>query len=290
MTVDRHNLSVEEIQLSRLLSKCEKSTTVESLSNIQERYKFQANIEYMYELLQAIEKETSKNTEQSMLSTFLQRIQALEALIDDEKLLSPVDKSLSKVRQMRFWEKDKLAQLEKEIRMQRKVEDERRKELLFSPTVQEQQNHQDGRNSSFASNTSLQSPDPLRRNSSTSDLRQRRSNQFSSVTASSQSAQETLKIQEQLQDQLTDDLVMMAQALKSHSLAFKDMLKKDEKILSDAYSTLHSNLDRTTSTTSRLKKFMGKSSKTTFLIWILLLLACIIFVAMFFVIRLFPKH
>ncbi|KAJ1977463.1 hypothetical protein H4R33_006217 [Dimargaris cristalligena] len=94
----------------------------------------------------------------------------------------------------------------------------------------------------------------------------------------------------QVQDELTDDLVRMAQALKGNSLAFKDILTQDEKALQEAQEVMGTNQNRLQQQGGRLGTYTRKSWGTTWMTWLMVLLVCLVFILMYLVIRLFPKR
>jgi len=81
----------------------------------------------------------------------------------------------------------------------------------------------------------------------------------------------------------------MAERLKLNSVTFGDILSKDEKNIDEAQNVLGSNLDRLKREGNRLGKYTAQSSKTTWLVWLVVLIVCFAWVLMFMLIRIFPK-
>ncbi|KAJ1915498.1 hypothetical protein IWQ60_007787 [Tieghemiomyces parasiticus] len=94
----------------------------------------------------------------------------------------------------------------------------------------------------------------------------------------------------QVQDELTDDLVRMAQVLKGNSHLFKETLEKDTKTMRDAQEAMGENQTRLARQGTRLGTYSKKAWGTTWLTWSIILAVCLLFMLVYFVIRLFPKR
>jgi len=81
----------------------------------------------------------------------------------------------------------------------------------------------------------------------------------------------------------------MVERLKLNSETFGNILTKDEKIIDEAQNVVGGNLDRLKREGNRLGKYTAQSSKTTWLVWLVVLFVCIAWVLMFMLIRIFPK-
>lgn len=92
-----------------------------------------------------------------------------------------------------------------------------------------------------------------------------------------------------MQDALSDDLLMHAQRLKETSSLFETKLKEDADVLSDAYQQLDGNVAKLEKERRQIKQFSSKSWRTTLITWIAILAVCLIFVFVFFYMRVFSK-
>jgi iron-sulfur cluster repair protein YtfE (RIC family) len=101
--------------------------------------------------------------------------------------------------------------------------------------------------------------------------------------------QHVLQHHRQLHDELTSDLSRMAQQLKLNSQAFGDTLSKDDTVLKEAQQTVESNLQRMTKERQRLDEHYQKSWGTSFMTMGVILFVCIMFILVFFTIKLLPK-
>ncbi|KAM3579563.1 hypothetical protein VKS41_008021 [Umbelopsis sp. WA50703] len=126
------------------------------------------------------------------------------------------------------------------------------------------------------------------------ELRQRRPPAVSSGS-SQPHEEETVQIEHvlqhhrQVQEELTTDLGRMAAQLKSNSLAFGDLLEKDDRVLKDAQDAVASNLDRLRKEKVRLDRHNSKSWGTTFMTCGVFLFVSLVFVLVFFTIKFLPK-
>jgi len=93
----------------------------------------------------------------------------------------------------------------------------------------------------------------------------------------------------QQQEELTNDLVRMAERLKMNSVAFGDVLKKDDQVLRAAQDAISTNLTQLQKTNKRLGAHSSRATSTTIMTWLVVGFVCLLFVVAFLVIRLFPK-
>ncbi|KAG2217943.1 hypothetical protein INT45_004070 [Circinella minor] len=93
----------------------------------------------------------------------------------------------------------------------------------------------------------------------------------------------------QMHDELTTDLSRMAQQLKVNSQSFGDTLANDDKVLNEAQQAVVSNLERLRKERQRLDTHYSKSWGTSFMTMGIVLFVCIMFILVFFTIKLLPK-
>ncbi|KAI9307769.1 vesicle transport protein [Cunninghamella echinulata] len=93
----------------------------------------------------------------------------------------------------------------------------------------------------------------------------------------------------QLHDEMTSDLGKMAQQLKMNTQLFGDILNKDDQILRDAQKMVENNLDKMKTEGKRLDKHYSKAWGTTCMNLGVVLFVCIMFILVFFTIKLGPK-
>ncbi|KAG9292055.1 hypothetical protein G9A89_017955 [Geosiphon pyriformis] len=244
-----------EVNLRRLLSVCEAQISQQNgLIRGPEKLKFIMNIKHLKKLLENLEKDTNANLDKTAISEYGRKIQRLLHIVDEFKLISPVNRTFS---QARFTKNAYQSQNEKnkenelELKLVRQAENELKKELFQAPHAflhepEDLKSAQEKRIELFSSE-SLQA-----------EVRQRRAGKFV-VEETSSSMESILQYHQQTQEELTQDLVKMAERLKMNSFSFSDILKRDEKILDEAQSILTGNLDRLKEEKSRLNRYAGQS-------------------------------
>ncbi|KAJ1650809.1 hypothetical protein IWQ61_008479 [Dispira simplex] len=118
-------------------------------------------------------------------------------------------------------------------------------------------------------------------------LRQRR---YAPEPTDPEQSERLVQHHRQIHDELTGDLVHMAQTLKGNSMLFGDLLNKDRQVLQDAQEVISSNVDHMQKHGGRLTTYSRKSWSTTWMTWLIILVVCLTFIMVYFVVRLFPKN
>ncbi|RGB28498.1 vesicle transport protein [Rhizophagus diaphanus] len=274
-----------EVNLRRLLAVCERQASEEiSLIRGPDKVKYVANIKYLRKLLEQIEKEVnSEQIDKTAISEYSRKIQQLSNIADENKLTSPVTRTFSQARFVNHanqtqTEKNKENQLE--LKMVRQAEKEQKEELLQPPTTftrepEVMKTYSKKRTELFSS----EAPG--------SEIRQRRVNTFDPEDTTN--IESVLQHHRKTQEELTNDLVRMVERLKLNSETFGNILIRDEKIIDEAQNVIGSNLDRLKREGNRLGKYAARSSKTTWLVWSVVLFVCITWFLMFMLIRIIPK-
>ncbi|CAG8458262.1 11218_t:CDS:2 [Ambispora gerdemannii] len=260
-----------EVNLRRLLSVCENQVSHENgLIRGPEKLKFVTNIKHLKNLLEQIEMDATSNVDKTAISEYARKIQRLSDIVDEFKLISPVNRTFS---QARFTKNAYQSQNEKNK--------ENELELKLAPQTNDNNNEPEGLKSAQEKRLELFSSDAINR----SEIRQRRTNKFDQEETTN--IESVLQYHRQTQEELTQDLVKMAERLKMNSITFGDIIKRDEKILDQTQSVLGSNLDRLKKEGTRLGRYAGKSSKTTWLVWSVVVFVCFSFFFTFMLIRVF---
>lgn len=94
-----------------------------------------------------------------------------------------------------------------------------------------------------------------------------------------------LKTSTALHDDLAGQLAQMAEQLKRNAIHFSESLEKDKAVLKDAEEKLDVNYDSLGKERVRLRDHRGKSSGTTCLVIMSIVVVLISFIVMLFVIR-----
>ncbi|CAG8574220.1 2534_t:CDS:2 [Paraglomus brasilianum] len=251
--------SVAEINLRRLLAVCEKQAAEEGLTRGSNKLKFVTNIKHLVRLLDQVEKEET-NLDKTAVSEYSRKIRRLNDICDEFKLISPINRSDSQARLVKHAQQsqsEKNKENELELKMVRQAEKELKDELLHSRRTR-------GLGIDFDNSQSLQEK---RLDLFSSAISNRRKN-AQETSDESTSTQSVLQHHRQIQSELTDDLVSLAERLKMNSLAFGDILVRDEKVIDDAQTVVNSNLDRLRNEGGRLRQYTLQSRKTTCFVWV----------------------
>ncbi|KAL1916508.1 uncharacterized protein VTP21DRAFT_5699 [Calcarisporiella thermophila] len=293
-----------EINLRRILARCDRHLSEDKRAlHGRDKLKFLNNIKYMRKLLVEIGKDAEEPIDPTAIAEYERKIQNLANMIDEDKLMSSVEKTLSQARLTRLahqtqWEKNK--EIEQEVLMQRRVERELKEELLKNSNLDtpeekvqcEEEREEDisvNENTEISDNRTLQEKkaELFAESSKDAALRTRKSYTFDAE--GTENMETVLQHHRVMQEELTNDLIRMAQTLKANSVAFGDILKRDEKLLEDAQTVLSANLTTLQKENKRLGRYRTQSSKTTMFIWAVMLAVCLLWAVMFVVIRVLPK-
>ncbi|RKP22767.1 vesicle transport protein [Syncephalis pseudoplumigaleata] len=189
--------------------------------------------------------------DKAVLSEYAQAIQRLSRVIDDVKLVSPIDHSLSQNRSMTFvqsHDKERLQESMQELRLRRRAE-QVMKEALLQERQQRTSHAVEG--------------GPLRK--SNDDLRRELFGHSAvhGIDTRNDDLESILRRDRAMQNELTDDMARLASVLKNNVTAFGDILRKDEQVVSDMQSTMTTSVDRLGREGHRLGAFRKQAGKTT---------------------------
>ncbi|XP_069505327.1 vesicle transport protein USE1 [Ambystoma mexicanum] len=110
------------------------------------------------------------------------------------------------------------------------------------------------------------------------------------VAEEKQSASEmdaVLQHHHNLQEKLAEDMLSLARSLKNNSLAAQNVIKQDNQTLSQSLRMADHNFEKLKTESDRLEQNAKKS--VNWLLWIMLIFVCFIFISMILFIRIFPK-
>uniref|UniRef100_A0A8D2L546 Vesicle transport protein USE1 n=1 Tax=Varanus komodoensis TaxID=61221 RepID=A0A8D2L546_VARKO len=90
-----------------------------------------------------------------------------------------------------------------------------------------------------------------------------------------------------LQEKLAEEMLHLARSLKSSTLVAQNVIKQDNQTLSHSLKLADQNLGKLKDESDRLEQHAKKS--VNWLLWLMLILVCFIFISMILFIRIFPK-
>ncbi|KAF9162514.1 SNAP receptor use1 [Actinomortierella ambigua] len=287
--------SALEVNFRRLMAKCDAIVQgSERILQGTEREKYLANVRVLGEMLLDLEEEAtySGQADLTALKEYSRKVDSLASMLDGSKLISPVNKSLSQTRMITHTiqtQAEKNRENENALKMSRRAEREMRTELFQDTTKQ-------GASQSWSDNAPQQ-------------LRERRPFNESSAlrisdsgigggggsSSSSNLPQGQAQVEAALQndraarEEMENGLSILMQQLRHNALAINQTLmdERNSGLLDEADMSLDRNISRLGKERARLELYSKQSRKTKWIIWGIILLVCLVFVFMFFVIRIF---
>ncbi|XP_068958181.1 vesicle transport protein USE1 isoform X2 [Petaurus breviceps papuanus] len=90
-----------------------------------------------------------------------------------------------------------------------------------------------------------------------------------------------------VQEKLAEEMLSLARSLKNNTLAAQNVIKQDNQTLSHSIKMADQNFEKLKTESERLEQHAKKS--VNWLLWIVLIFVCFIFISMILFIRIFPK-
>ncbi|KAI8997289.1 vesicle transport protein [Pilobolus umbonatus] len=258
-------ISTEEINLQRLLLSCENKLKEGPLDvwSPSEKRKFATYIKHLITLQRSLG---------SNITQYSERINQLHKVVDTYTMYVDVEKGVPELKLVKKKHLDELNQLEiQEPEWLIELKQQKDEEKKMEPTGEAMPEKNDRE---------------LKVNETNAGIRLRNPSNTANETAK---VENVLQHHRQMHDELTSDLGRMARQLKINSQSFGDTLSKDNVILEEAQKAVESNLERMTMERKRLDIHHSKSWGTSFMSMGIILFVCIMFVLVFFTIKLLPK-
>ncbi|NWW86087.1 USE1 protein, partial [Rhynochetos jubatus] len=96
-----------------------------------------------------------------------------------------------------------------------------------------------------------------------------------------------LQHHQDVQEKLAEEMLSLARSLKNNTLAAQNVIKQDNQTLSHSLRMADQNFEKLKDESDRLEQHAKKS--VNWLLWIMLIVVCFIFISMILFIRIFPK-
>ncbi|NWX48292.1 USE1 protein, partial [Steatornis caripensis] len=96
-----------------------------------------------------------------------------------------------------------------------------------------------------------------------------------------------LQHHQDMQEKLAEEMLSLARSLKNNTLAAQNVIKQDNQTLSHSLRMADQNFEKLKDESDRLEQHAKKS--VNWLLWIMLIIVCFIFISMILFIRIFPK-
>lgn len=108
-------------------------------------------------------------------------------------------------------------------------------------------------------------------------------------SAEPESLGRALENQRELQDDLIEDLGELVAQMKDKSMAAREAVKDDTAVLDSTGNVIDLNQAKLDASNEALKQQINATRGSTCITWLMLLLVCLLFVSMFFFMKLFKK-
>uniref|UniRef100_A0A8C0HK02 Vesicle transport protein USE1 n=1 Tax=Chelonoidis abingdonii TaxID=106734 RepID=A0A8C0HK02_CHEAB len=246
-----------ELSLLRLLSRCE---ALAAERREPDEWRLEKYVGALEEMLLALKKHSSKPAPE-LLNEYARKVDFLKGMLEAEKLSSSAEKALAN----QFLAPGRTPTTTKErtpatkmVHLQTKARytGKMRSELLGTVKSEEL------------------------------NLRKRKG----FVSEEKQSATEldaVLQHHRSMQEKLAEEMLSLARSLKNNTLAAQNVIKQDNQTLSHSLRMADHNFEKLKDESERLEQHAKKS--VNWLLWIMLIVVCFIFISMILFIRIFPK-
>ncbi|NXF25818.1 USE1 protein, partial [Rhodinocichla rosea] len=251
-----------ELNLMRLLSRCE---ALAAERRDPEEWRLEKYVAALEDMLRELKKQSSKPAPE-LLNEYSRKVDFLKGLLEAEKLSSSTEKALAN----QFLAPGRTPTTAKErtpatktVHLQTKARctGQMRSELLG--TVRSVLLHRLSCLCSAASGL-------------TSDEKQ-----------SAVELDAVLQHHQDMQEKLAEEMLSLARSLKNNTLAAQNVIKQDNQTLSHSLRMADQNFEKLKDESDRLEQHAKKS--VNWLLWIMLIVVCFIFISMILFIRIFPK-
>ncbi|XP_054037639.1 vesicle transport protein USE1 isoform X2 [Rissa tridactyla] len=243
-----------ELNLMRLLSRCE---ALAAERRDPEEWRLEKYVAALEDMLRELKKQSSKPAPE-LLNEYSRKVDFLKGLLEAEKLSSSTEKALAN----QFLTPGRTPTTTKErtpatktVHLQTKARctGKMRSELLDSEEL---------------------------------NIRKRKG----LASDEKQSAVEldaVLQHHQDMQEKLAEEMLSLARSLKNNTLAAQNVIKQDNQTLSHSLRMADQNFEKLKDESDRLEQHAKKS--VNWLLWIMLIVVCFIFISMILFIRIFPK-
>ncbi|XP_015267721.1 PREDICTED: vesicle transport protein USE1 isoform X1 [Gekko japonicus] len=251
-----------ELKLVRLLSRCEVLAADRRSAGEWRLEKYVAALE---EMLLELKKHSSKPAPE-VLNEYSRKVDFLKGMLETEKLSSSSEKALAN----QFLAPGRIPTTTKErvpatqtVHLQTKARyaGEMRSELLGTD---------------FSCITGLEETSLRKRAGFLPDEKQ-----------SAADLDAVLQHHHSIQEKLAEEMLHLARNLKNNTLVAQNVIKQDNQTLSHSLKLADQNFEKLKDESDRLEQHAKKS--VNWLLWLMLIVVCFIFISMILFIRIFPK-
>ncbi|XP_008822851.1 vesicle transport protein USE1 isoform X2 [Nannospalax galili] len=264
---NRHPLAMArsrlELNLVRLLSRCE---AMAAEKRDPDEWRLDKYVGALEDMLQALKVQTSKPASE-VISEYSRKVDFLKGMLQAEKLTSSSEKALAN----QFLAPGRVPTTARErvpatktvhLQSRARYTSEMCRELLGTESSREPE-------MDVRKRTGVPGPRPTDEKQSAADL------------------DLVLQQHQDLQDKLAEEMLGLARSLKTNTLAAQSVIKKDNQTLSHSLKMADQNLEKLKTESERLEQHAQKS--VNWLLWVMLILVCFVFISMILFIRIMPR-
>ncbi|XP_030322172.1 vesicle transport protein USE1 [Calypte anna] len=254
-----------ELNLMRLLSRCE---ALAAERRDPEEWRLEKYVAALEDMLCELKKQSSKPAPE-LLNEYSRKVEFLKGLLEAEKLSSSTEKALAN----QFLAPGRTPTTTKErtpatktVHLQTKARctGKMRSELLGTDPL-----------------------DPLAISDAEELNIRKRKGLSSDGKQSAVELDAVLQHHQEMQEKLAEEMLSLARSLKNNTLAAQNVIKQDNQTLSHSLRMADQNFEKLRDESDRLEQHAKKS--VNWLLWIMLIVVCFIFISMILFIRIFPK-
>ncbi|NXH34657.1 USE1 protein, partial [Myiagra hebetior] len=254
-----------ELNLMRLLSRCE---ALAAERRDPEEWRLEKYVAALEDMLRELKKQSSKPAPE-LLNEYSRKVDFLKGLLEAEKLSSSMEKALAN----QFLAPGRTPTTAKErtpatktVHLQTKARctGQMRSELLGTGQF-------------------IVPPSALSRSCDSGCLEGFTSDEKQSAVE----LDAVLQHHQDMQEKLAEEMLSLARSLKNNTLAAQNVIKQDNQTLSHSLRMADQSFEKLKDESDRLEQHAKKS--VDWLLWIMLIVVCFIFISMILFIRIFPK-
>ncbi|XP_029415267.1 vesicle transport protein USE1 isoform X1 [Nannospalax galili] len=306
---NRHPLAMArsrlELNLVRLLSRCE---AMAAEKRDPDEWRLDKYVGALEDMLQALKVQTSKPASE-VISEYSRKVDFLKGMLQAEKLTSSSEKALAN----QFLAPGRVPTTARErvpatktvhLQSRARYTSEMCRELLGTESSRGESHGQDYTAPQWSSTPLSPTGFPVLctpsacqasccstpQNEPEMDVRKRTGVPGPRPTDEKQSAADldlVLQQHQDLQDKLAEEMLGLARSLKTNTLAAQSVIKKDNQTLSHSLKMADQNLEKLKTESERLEQHAQKS--VNWLLWVMLILVCFVFISMILFIRIMPR-
>ncbi|XP_064031156.1 vesicle transport protein USE1 isoform X1 [Pogoniulus pusillus] len=252
-----------ELNLVRLLSRCE---ALAAERRDPEEWRLEKYVAALEDMLRELKKQASSKPAPELLNEYSRKVDFLKGLLEAEKLSSSTEKALAN-----------------QLLAPGRTPTTAKERTSATRTVHLQAKAR----CTGKMRSELLGTDPLALNDFEELTARKRKGLAADEKQSAVELDAVLQHHQDMQEKLAEEMLGLARSLKNNTLAAQNVIKQDNQTLSHSLRMADQNFEKLKDESDRLEQHAKKS--VNWLLWIMLIVVCFIFISMILFIRIFPK-